>query len=63
MKEPDMTQSMPAPPSAASNTGPKPVTMEDIYRLIGALHLEIEVLRRQNAELREQIAASGVTEG
>jgi hypothetical protein len=31
--------------------------MEDIYRLIGALHLEIEVLRRQNAQLTEQLAA------
>jgi hypothetical protein len=57
-----MTQPVPAPPSASTNTGPKPLVMEDIYRLIGALHLEIEVLRRQNAELREQLAASGVTE-
>jgi hypothetical protein len=57
-----MTQPVPAPPAAATNTGPKPLVMEDIYRLIGALHLEIEVLRRQNAELRERLAAHGVTE-
>jgi hypothetical protein len=57
-----MTQPMPAPPSAPANTGPKPLVMSDIYQLIGALHLEIEVLRRQNAELREQLATHGVTE-
>jgi hypothetical protein len=53
-----------ATPSATltTNTGPKPLVMEDIYKLIGALHLEIEVLRRQNAHLREQLAAQGVTE-
>jgi hypothetical protein len=50
-----MTEQLAAP----TNTGPKPLTMADIYQLIGALHLEIEVLRRQNAELREQLAASG----
>jgi hypothetical protein len=53
-----MSQPVSAPPSAATNTGPKPVTMEDIYKLIGALHLEIEVLRRQNAQLTEQLAAT-----
>lgn len=42
--------------------GPKPVTMEDVYKLVGALYLEIEVLRRQNQHLREQLAARGVTE-
>jgi hypothetical protein len=36
--------------------------MDDIYKLIGALHLEIEVLRRQNAHFRERLAAHGVTE-
>jgi hypothetical protein len=41
----------------ATNTGPKPVTMDDVYKLIGALHLEIEVLRRQNAHLTAQLAA------
>jgi hypothetical protein len=45
-----------------TNTGPKPLVMEDIYKLIGALHLEIEVLRRQVQHLREQLAAHGVTE-
>jgi hypothetical protein len=57
-----MTQPVSTPPVASTNTGPKPLVMEDIYRLIGALHLEIEVLRRQNAELREQLATHGVTE-
>jgi hypothetical protein len=56
-----MTQ--PVPPPTTTNTGPKPLLMEDIYKLIGALHLEIEVLRRQNATLREQLAEHGVTEG
>jgi hypothetical protein len=46
----------------ATNTGPRPIVMDDIYKLIGALHLEIEMLRRQNAHLREQLAAHGVTE-
>jgi hypothetical protein len=58
-----MSQPVTAPPSAPTNTGPKPLTMEDIYKLIGALHLEIEVLRRQNASLREQLTEHGVTEG
>jgi hypothetical protein len=57
-----MTESITAP-VAPTNTGPRPVTMEDIYKLIGALHLEIEVLRRQNAELQAQLATHGVTEG
>jgi hypothetical protein len=56
------TQPVPAPSSAPANTGPKPLVMEDIYKLIGALHLEIEVLRRQNADLRAQLATHGVTE-
>jgi hypothetical protein len=50
------------PTMAPTNTGPKPLLMDDIYKLIGALHLEIEVLRRQNAHLQEQLAAKGVTE-
>jgi hypothetical protein len=50
-------QPTPAPPISSTNTGPKPLVMEDIYKLIGALHLEIEVLRRQNAQLTEQLAA------
>jgi len=41
-----------APPA-----GPKPIMIEDVYRLIGALYLEIETLRRQNAYLTEQLAA------
>jgi hypothetical protein len=57
-----MNQPISAPSSAPSNTGPKPLVMEDIYKLIGALHLEIEVLRRQNVELRERLIAAGVTE-
>jgi hypothetical protein len=58
-----MSQPVPAPPSATTNTGPRPVVMDDIYKLVGALYLEIEVLRRQNAHLREQLAEHGVTEG
>ena len=52
-----MNEPTAAPPTPSTNTGPKPLLMEDIYKLIGALHLEIEVLRRQNAQLAEQLAA------
>jgi hypothetical protein len=51
-----------SPVQQAQNTGPRPVTMEDVYKLIGALYLEIEVLRRQNQHLGEQLAARVVTE-
>jgi hypothetical protein len=51
-----------APPTPSTNTGPRPVVMDDIYKLVGALYLEIEVMRRQNAHLRERLAAHGVTE-
>jgi hypothetical protein len=57
-----MNEPVSAPPSASTNTGPRPLTMDDVYKLIGALHLEIEVLRRQNAHLQEQLAAQRVTE-
>jgi hypothetical protein len=52
MNEPTQAQLTSSP-----NTGAKPLVMEDIYKLIGALHLEIEVLRRQNAHLTELLAA------
>jgi hypothetical protein len=52
-----MTEATTPATTAPTNTGPQPVTMADIYQLIGALHLEIEVLRRQNAHLTEQLAA------
>jgi hypothetical protein len=57
-----MNESVTAPAAPMTNTGPRPIVMDDIYKLIGALHLEIEILRRQNAHLREQLAAHGVTE-
>ncbi len=36
--------------------GPKPVLMDDIFRMLGAMQIEIEVLRRENAHLKEQLA-------
>jgi hypothetical protein len=57
-----MNESVTAPTAPMTNTGPRPIVMDDIYKLIGALHLEIEMLRRQNQHLREQLATHGVTE-
>ena len=56
-----MTTDAAAPPTSVP-TGPKPLLMEDIYRTIGALYLQIDLLQRQNQHLREQLAARGVTE-
>jgi hypothetical protein len=46
-----------APPP--TNTEPRPVTIEmtEIQQLIGGLYLQIEILRRQNAELQQKLAA------
>jgi hypothetical protein len=58
MEQPAAPATNTGPGTQAMNTGPRPVTMDDIYKLVGALHLEIEVLRRQNAELQAQLAAT-----
>jgi hypothetical protein len=47
-----MTTDATAPPVSLT-TAPRPVTLEDIYRVIGGLYLELEVMRRENARLRE----------
>ena len=39
-----------------TNDGPKPVTVEDVQKMLGAMMMEIEVLRRENASLREQLS-------
>jgi hypothetical protein len=46
-----------APPP--TNTEPRPVTidMAEIQQLIGGLYLQLEILRRQNAELQQKLAA------
>ena len=40
---------------------PTPLTQEDIHRLIGALFLEIDVLRRHNAALKQYIESLHAT--
>jgi hypothetical protein len=42
-----------------TNTEPRPVTidMAEIQQLIGGLYLQLEILRRQNAELQQKLAA------
>jgi hypothetical protein len=42
-----------------TNTEPRPVTidMAEIQQLIGGLYLQIEILRKQNAELQQKLAA------
>jgi hypothetical protein len=46
-----------APPP--TNTAPRPVTidMAEIQQVIGGLYLQLEILRRQNAELQQKLAA------
>ena len=34
---------------------PRPITMEDVQRMLGAMTLEIEMLRRENASLRDTL--------
>jgi hypothetical protein len=38
---------------------PKPLSVDEIHRLIGSLFLEIDYLRRQNAALRAYIESLG----
>ena len=47
-----MVTDTPAPPA------PRPITMEDVQRMLGAMTLEIEMLRRENASLREALTQS-----
>jgi hypothetical protein len=46
-------------PPLPTNTEPRPVTidMAEIQQLIGGLYLQLELLRRQNAELQQKLAA------
>jgi hypothetical protein len=46
-------------PPPPTNTEPRPVTIEmaEIQQLIGGLYLQIEILRKQNAELQQKLAA------
>jgi hypothetical protein len=36
-------------------TQPRPISLEDVQRIIGAMSLEIEMLRRENALLRLEL--------
>jgi hypothetical protein len=46
-------------PAAPTNTEPRPLTIEmaEIQQVIGGLYLQLELLRRQNAELQQKLAA------
>ena len=35
--------------------GPKPITIDDVQKMLGTMMLEIEMLRRENISLREQL--------
>jgi hypothetical protein len=37
---------------------PKPMTMDDVQKLVGSLYLEIEMLRRQVQQLRAHIESN-----
>jgi hypothetical protein len=66
-----MSQPVPAPPAASANTGPKPhsdglgpmpLRIEDVYRLVGALYLEVDLLRRHVQMLQAALNAQVPTE-
>lgn len=39
---------------------PRQITMEDVQRMIGAMTLELEMLRRENAILRQHLDKEAV---
>jgi hypothetical protein len=43
-------------------TTPRPLTIEDVHKLIGALTLELDQVRRENALLREALMRNGQPE-
>ena len=47
-----MTVNTPQPVAEA----PKPITIEDVHKMLGGMMLEIEMLRRENVILKEQLA-------
>jgi hypothetical protein len=58
-----MTPQTPAPPtprtSAGPNSGPKPVTVDDLLMAMGQMQAQLLVLQRENAFLKERLAALG----
>ena len=47
-----MTTEASSDTSAPPATPPRQITMDDVHRLVGALFLELESVRRENAYLR-----------
>jgi hypothetical protein len=45
-----------------NGVGPMPLRMEDVYRLIGALYLEVDLLRRHVQALQAALDAQMPTE-
>jgi hypothetical protein len=46
-------------PETPPDLNPKPLTSDEIQRLVGSLFLEIDYLRRQNAAMRQYIDSLG----
>jgi hypothetical protein len=46
-----------ANPGPMTTPTPRLLTMDDVHRLIGALTLELDQMRRETAALRAQLAA------
>jgi hypothetical protein len=44
-------------PPPPTNTAPVTIEMAEVQQLIGGLYLQIEILRKQNAELQQKLAA------
>lgn len=45
-----MTTNAQAPPE------PRPITVEDVHKMLGQMMLQIELLRRENESLKAQLA-------
>jgi hypothetical protein len=54
-----MTQPTAGSPTQATNTGPKPVTVDDLIMTIGQMQVQVQVLQRENAHLRQRLVALG----
>jgi hypothetical protein len=52
-----------ANPVPMTTPTPRPITIEAVHQLIGALTLELDALRRENAALRAQLELRTVNAG